>query len=95
MKINTTSPEFLLNQVTSESVFCQDQFTFAPLLLVTKSSRDFGKIISRREFYLQKEVLFPGRIGPLDGDGGGLDILQLKGHVRIELVGWNKTKNIK
>jgi hypothetical protein len=31
--------------------------------------------------------LFPSGIGPLDGDRGGLDILQLESHVRVELVG--------
>ena len=37
-------------------------------------------------FHLQKKVLFPRWIGPLDGNSGGLDILQLKSHVRVELV---------
>lgn len=36
--------------------------------------------------------MFPGRIGPLDGDGGGLDILQLKSRIRVELVGCTRNR---
>ena len=36
--------------------------------------------------------MFPRRVGPLDRDGGRLDILQLESHVRIELVDCNGEK---
>ena len=39
--------------------------------------------------------MFPRRVGPLDRDGGRLDILQLESHVRIELVDCNGEKSQK